>query len=53
MATTSILQYLEKTGYNALPSGGTTDVGLDALNRRQVETFIAGEDLAVGDWVAF
>jgi hypothetical protein len=53
MATTTILQYLEKTGYNALPSGGTTDVGLDALNRRQVESFIAGEDLVIGDWVAF
>ena len=53
MATTSILQYLETTGFNALPAGGTLPVGLDALNRRQMESFIAGETMAVGDWVAF
>ena len=53
MATTSILQYLETTGFNALPAGGTLPVGLDALNRRQTESFIAGGTLAVGDWVAF
>jgi len=53
MATTSILQYLETTGFNALPAGGTLPVGLDALNRRQTESFIAGGTLTVGDWVAF
>ncbi len=37
MATNTIIQYLE------------TGVGVEAMNRRQVETFIASEDIVAGD----
>lgn len=37
MATNTIIQYLE------------TGVGIEAMNRRQVETFIASEDIVAGD----
>ena len=37
MATQNIIQYLE------------TGVGIEAMNRRQVETFIASEAIAAGD----
>jgi len=49
MATQNIIQYLETSQYNALPSGGTVAVGIEAMNRRQIETFIASEAIAVGD----
>ena len=49
MATQNIIQYLETSQYNALPSGGTVPVGIEAMNRRQIETFIASEAIAVGD----
>ena len=52
MATQNIIQYLETSQYNALPSGGTVPVGIEAMNRRQIETFIASEAIAVGDTVA-
>ena len=49
MATQNIIQYLETSQYNALPAGGTVAVGTEAMNRRQIETFIASEAIAVGD----
>lgn len=49
MATQNIIQYLETSQYNALPAGGTVPVGIEAMNRRQIETFIASEAIAVGD----
>ncbi len=52
MATQNIIQYLETSQYNALPIGGTVPVGIEAMNRRQIETFIASEAIAVGDTVA-
>lgn len=52
MSTQNIIQYLETSQYNALPSGGTTPVGVGAMNRRQVETFIASEAIAANDLVS-
>jgi hypothetical protein len=52
MSTQNIIQYLETSQYNALPSGGTTSVGVGAMNRRQVETFIAAEAIAANDLVS-
>lgn len=52
MSTQNIIQYLETSQYNALPSGGTTPVGVGAMNRRQVETFIAAEAIAANDLVS-
>lgn len=43
MATNTILQKLD----------GETDFGGSTSNRSQVETFIAGGTVAVGDWVMF
>ena len=51
MATQNLIQYLETTQYNALPSGGTVPVGKEAMNRRQIETFIAGGVIAANDLV--
>ena len=53
MATQNIIQYLETSQYNALPAGGTVPVGVEAMNRRQIETFIASEAIAVREAVAF
>lgn len=44
MATSTLLQKLDPA---------SAGFGATTSNRRQVETFIAGETLAVGDWVAF
>ena len=52
MATQNIIQYLETSGYNALPAGGTLPVGVEAMNRRQIETFISGGAIAANDLVA-
>ena len=52
MATQNIIQYLETSQYNALPAGGTIAVGIEAMNRRQIETFIAGAAIAANDLVA-
>ena len=52
MATQNIIQYLETSQYNALPSGGTVAVGIEAMNRSQVETFIAAETIAANDLVS-
>lgn len=43
MATSTLLQKLD----------GETTFGASTSNRSQVETFIAGETLVVGDWVEF
>tara|TARA_R100001086_G_scaffold224174_1_gene142056 strand:- start:8192 stop:8674 length:483 start_codon:yes stop_codon:yes gene_type:complete len=52
MATQNIIQYLETSQYNALPNpGGLVPVGAEAMNRRQVETFIAGAAIAANDLV--
>ena len=50
MATQNIIQYLETTQYNALPSGGTVPVGIEAMNRRQIETFISGGAIVLMIW---
>jgi hypothetical protein len=52
MATQNIIQYLETSQYNALPAGGTIAVGVEASNRRQIETFISGAAIAANDLVA-
>jgi len=52
MATQNIIQYLETSQYNALPAGGTIAVGVEASNRRQIETFISGGAIAANDLVA-
>jgi hypothetical protein len=52
MATQNIIQYLETSQYNALPTGGTLPVGVSAMNRRQVETYIASAAIAIGELVA-
>ena len=52
MATQNIIQYLETSQYNALPAGGTIAVGIEAMNRRQIETFISGAAIAANDLVA-
>lgn len=51
MATQNLIQYLETEQYNALPAGGTVAVGIEAMNRRQVETFISGAAIAQNDLV--
>jgi len=50
MATSTLVQYLETT--QNLAGGGTTPVGASTSNRSQVETFIAGGTVALGDWVS-
>ena len=52
MSTQTIIQYLDTSAFNALPSGGTTQVGTGTMNKQQKEIFVAGSTVAVGDWVA-
>jgi len=53
MATQNIIQYLETTQYYAdQREGSTVAVGPAAMNRRQVETYIASEAIAVGEAVS-
>lgn len=53
MATQNIIQYLETTQYFAdQRDGSTTSIGPEAMNRRQIETFIAGGVIAANDLVA-
>jgi len=52
MATNTLIQYLERTAYDALPSGSTTAIGPQVMNRRQIETFIAGGAIAANELVA-
>jgi hypothetical protein len=51
MATSTLIQYLETTAVTGL--GVSVGVGAASMNRRQTETFIAKENLLVGDFVAF
>ena len=53
MATQNIVQYLETSQYFAdQRDGSTTSIGPEAMNRRQIETFIAGGVIAANDLVA-
>jgi hypothetical protein len=52
MATQNIIQYLETEQYNALPGQSNVAVGVAAMNRRQVETFIASEAITANDLVS-
>ena len=45
MATSTLIQYLGN------PGGTASDT--EVMNRRQVETFIAGGTIVLNDWVAF
>lgn len=57
MATNTLVQKLDATAFisNITGSPGSyTSVAIpDVSNRRQVETFIAGATVAVGDWMQF
>lgn len=48
MATSTLIQYLETV--DAITGAS---LGASPSNRRQVETFIAGATVAVGDWLQF
>ena len=56
MATSTLIQRLDT---NALVPSSTVPGGYDLVstpdvsNRRQIETFIAGNTVVVGDWLAF
>jgi len=53
MATQNIIQYLETSAYFAdQREGSTTSIGVEAMNRRQVETFIASGAIAIGEAVS-
>jgi len=53
MATQNIIQYLETSAYFAdQREGSTTSIGIEAMNRRQIETFLAGAAIAANDLVA-
>jgi len=52
MATQNIIQYLETEQYSALPGVANVAVGISAMNRRQLETFVAGGAIAANDLVA-
>ena len=52
MATQNIIQYLETEQYSALPGVANVAVGISAMNRRQIETFVAGGAIAANDLVA-
>ena len=56
MATSTLIQRLESTALVAsttVPGSYTSVETPDVSNRRQVETFILGGTVTVGDWVAF
>jgi hypothetical protein len=56
MATSTLIQRLDTTALvtsTTIPGGYQTVSTPDVSHRRQVETFIAGGTVAVGDWVAF
>jgi hypothetical protein len=52
MATNTLIQYLETERFGSLPGGSTEAVPVSAMNRRQVETFVASEAIAAGDVVS-
>ena len=51
MATNTLLQYLEGTGEDAF--GNSVSLGSELSNRRQVETFMSNDTIAIGDAVSF
>lgn len=56
MATSTLIQRLESTALVAsttVPGSYTSVETPDVSNRRQVETFIAGATVVVGDWLQF
>jgi len=57
MATNTLIQKLDATALvpniTGAPGSYTVVTTPDVSNRRQIETFIAGATLTVGDWVAF
>ena len=56
MATSTLIQRLESTALVAsttVPGSYTSVETPDVSNRRQVETFIAGATVTVGDWLEF
>ena len=52
MATQNLIQYLETEQYSALPGVSNVAVGISAMNRRQIETFIAGGTITANQLVA-
>jgi len=52
MSTQTLIQYLDTSAYSALPSGGSVPVGIATMNKQQLETFVAGSTVQIGDWVA-
>ena len=56
MATSTLIQKLDATALvtsTTVPGGYQTVTTPDVSNRRQVETFIAGATVVVGQWVQF
>ena len=56
MATSTLIQRLDSTALvtsTTVPGGYTVVTTPDVSNRRQVETFIAGATVVVGDWLQF
>jgi len=53
MATNTLIQYLETSAYPADQRDGSTEaVGFSVMNRRQVETFVAGGTITANQLVA-
>jgi hypothetical protein len=56
MATSTLIQKLDATAFESsktVPGSYTAVTTPDVSNRRQVETFIAGATVVVGDWLEF
>jgi hypothetical protein len=56
MATSTLIQKLDATAFESsktVPGSYTSVTTPDVSNRRQVETFIAGATVVVGDWLQF
>lgn len=56
MATSTLIQKLDGTAFvssTTVPGSYTAVTTPDVSNRRQVETFIAGATVVVGDWLEF
>jgi hypothetical protein len=51
MATSTLIQYLETSGTDAL-TGAPASVGTAAMDRRQIETFLAAGTIGAGDFVS-
>jgi hypothetical protein len=56
MATSTLIQKLDGTAFESsktVPGSYTAVTTPDVSNRRQIETFIAGATVVVGDWLEF